>query len=62
MGTGGTKTILGNSEHKKTNFDVLGTGEHANLFQGNKETGTPGRVSFLAVPLTKTRVATTMKM
>ena len=33
----GTKTILGNREHiKKTNFRFLGTGEQANLFQGNR--------------------------
>ena len=37
----GTKTILGNREHKKTNFDFWGTGEQANLFQGNKGTSTP---------------------
>ena len=40
----GTKTILGNREHKNTNFRFLGnrgTGEQAILFQGNKGTGTP---------------------
>ena len=37
----GTKTILGNREHKKQMFDFLGTGEQANLFQGKKGTGTP---------------------
>ena len=40
-GNRGTKTILGNREHKKTNFRFFGTGEQANLFQGNKGTGTP---------------------
>ena len=35
----GTNTKLGNREHKKTNFG--GTGEQANLFQGNRRTGTP---------------------
>ena len=40
-GNRGTKTILGNREHKKTNLDFWGTGEQANLFQGNKGTGTP---------------------
>ena len=36
----GIKTILGNREHKKTNFQFLGnrSGEQANLFQGNKFT------------------------
>ena len=37
----GTKTILGNREHRKHIFDFWGTGEQANLFQGNKGTGTP---------------------
>ena len=37
----GTMTILGNREYKKTIFDFWGTGEQANLFQGNKGTGTP---------------------
>ena len=41
-GTGlGTKTISGNREHKKAIFDFWGKGEQANLFQGNKGTGTP---------------------
>ena len=48
-GNRGTKTILGNRKHKKTNFRFLGnrgtsqfiSGEQANLFQGNKGTGTP---------------------
>ena len=35
----GSKTILGNREHKKTNFE--GTEEQANLFQRNKGTGNP---------------------
>ena len=40
-GNRGTKTILGNRKYKKQIFDFLGTGEQANLFQGNKGTGTP---------------------
>ena len=40
-GNRGTKTILGNREHKKTHFRFLGKDEQANLFQGNKGTGTP---------------------
>ena len=37
----GTKTILGNTGNiKKLIFNFWGTGEQANLFQGNKETGT----------------------
>ena len=38
-GNRGTKTILGNREHKKTNFDFWGTWEQAYLFQGNKGGG-----------------------
>ena len=49
-GNRGTKTILGNREHKKI-FDFWGTGEQVNLFQGNKGTGTPpphtGRASII---------------
>ena len=37
----GTKTILGKREHRKQIFDFWGTEEQANLFQGNKGTGTP---------------------
>ena len=40
-GNRGTKTMLGNREHEKTNFRFWKTGEQANLFQGNKGTGTP---------------------
>ena len=40
-GNRGTKTILGIREHRKQIFDFLGRGEPANLFQGNKGTGTP---------------------
>ena len=40
-GNRGPKAILGNREHKKTNFRFLRTGEQANLFQGNKGTGNP---------------------
>ena len=36
---GGTETILGNREYKKTKFE--GTEEQANLFQRNKETCNP---------------------
>ena len=46
----GTKTILGNREHRKQIFDFWGTGEQAILFQGNKRTTTPpptGRASFM---------------
>ena len=35
-----TKTILGNRKHTKTHFNVWGTGQQANLFQGNKGTST----------------------
>ena len=35
----GTNTKLGNREHKKSNFEFLGTGKQANLLQGNKGTG-----------------------
>ena len=37
----GTKTILGNREHRKQIFYFEGTGEQANVFQGNNGTGTP---------------------
>ena len=40
-GNRGTKTILGNRQHKKTIFDLGRIGEQANLSQGNKGTGTP---------------------
>ena len=33
--------ILGNMEHKKTNFDSWGTGKKVYLFQGNKGTVIP---------------------
>ena len=36
----GTKTIFGNTQHKKTNFRFGGIREQANLFQRNKRTGT----------------------
>ena len=39
-GSRGTKTILGNREHKKQIFEFWRTGEQANVFQGNKGTGT----------------------
>ena len=37
----GTKTILGNREHKKTNFRFLGNRGTSQFIQGNKGTGTP---------------------
>ena len=51
-GNRGTKTILGNREHKKTKFQFLGTGEQANLFQGYKGTGAP----FPPPPHTRARI------
>ena len=36
-----TNTIFGMREHKKTIFRFWGTMEQSNLFQSNKETGTP---------------------
>ena len=48
QGNRGTKTILGNREHRKQIFDFLGTREQANLFQGEKGTCTPpGRASII---------------
>ena len=45
---------MGNKEHKKTNFFFWGggggTGEQANLFQGNKGTGTPLGIGPLIWP------------
>ena len=47
-GNMGTKTIMGNREHKKAIFILWGTGEQSNLFKGNKGTGTrPGRASYM---------------
>ena len=43
----GTKTILGNREHRKQFFDFFGTKEQANLFQGKKGTGTPWEGSYI---------------
>ena len=46
-GTGETKQYWGTGNIRKRIFDFLGTGEQANLFQGNKGTGTlPGRASL----------------
>ena len=45
----GTKTILGNREHKKTIFHFWGTGEQANLFRESKGTGTPPPPSSVRV-------------
>ena len=45
-GTGEQKQYWGTGNIRKQIFDFLGTGEQANLFQGNKGTGTPpGRAS-----------------
>ena len=38
---GTKKKYLGTGNIRKQIFDFLGTGEQANLFQGNKGTGTP---------------------
>ena len=40
-GNRGTKTIWGTGNIRKQMFDFWGTGEQANLLQGNKGTGTP---------------------
>ena len=40
-GTGEQRQYWGIRNIRKQIFDFLGTGEHANLFQGNKGTGTP---------------------
>ena len=37
----GTKTILGNREHKKASFQFLGSRGTSQFISGNKETGTP---------------------
>ena len=37
----GTKTILGNREHKKASFRFLGSRGASQFISGNKETGTP---------------------
>ena len=47
---GTNKKYLGTGNIRKQIFDFLGTGEQANLFQGNKGTGTPpppGRASLI---------------
>ena len=45
-GTGEQRQYWGTGNIRKQIFDFLGTGEQANLFQGNKGTGTPpGRAS-----------------
>ena len=42
--------MLGTGNIRKQIFDFCGTGEQANLFQGNKGTGTPpGRTSYVIV-------------
>ena len=49
-GNRGTKTILGNREHRKQFFNFGGTWEQANLFQENKGTGNPpGRASLVGM-------------
>ena len=40
-GTGEQRQYWGTGNIRKQIFDFWGTGEQANLFQGNKETGTP---------------------
>ena len=40
-GTGEQRQYWGTGNIRKQIFDFLGTGEQANLFQGNKGTGTP---------------------
>ena len=45
-GTGEQRQYWGTGNIRKQIFDFWGTGEQANLFQGNKGTGTPpGRAS-----------------
>ena len=49
-GTGEQRQYWGTGNIRKQTFDFWGTGEQANLFQGNKGTGTPpppGRASFM---------------
>ena len=47
-GTGEQRQYWGTGNIRKHIFDFWGTGEQANLFQGNKGTGTPpGRASTL---------------
>ena len=41
MGTGEHRQYWGTGNIRKQIFDFWGTGEKGNLFQGNKETGTP---------------------
>ena len=40
-GTGEQRRYWGTGNIRKQIFDIWGTGEQANLFQGNTETGTP---------------------
>ena len=51
-GTGEQRQYWGTGNIRKQIFDFWGTGEQANLFQGNKGTGTPrpGRASLLIKP------------
>ena len=47
-GTGEQRQYWGTGNIRKQIFDFWGTGEQANLFQGNKGTGTPpGRASCI---------------
>ena len=49
-GTGEQRQYWGTGNIRKQIFDFWGTGEQANLFQGNKGTGTPpGRASKFEV-------------
>ena len=54
-GTGEQRQYWGTWNIRKQIFDFQGTGEQANLFQGNKGTGTPpppGRASSLTLSQT----------
>ena len=46
-GTGEQRHYWGTGNIRKQIFDFWGTWEQANLFQGNKGTGTPGRASLI---------------
>ena len=48
-GNRGTNTIFGNTENMKTILDFWRSGEHANLFQGNTETGTPSPLGSASI-------------
>ena len=46
--TGEQRQYWGTGDIRKQIFDFWGTGEQANLFQGNKEQVPPGRALLLA--------------